>query len=184
MTNRNEAQLILNELKQVISLLDTAEMDQAVSLIQQSKRVFVAGAGRSGLMGRSFAMRLAHLGITAYVVGETTTPSIDKDDLLVLCSGSGETRSLAAMGEKAKLLGASLLVLTTNPKSTCGQLADGVIHIQAKAKEEQGNTESLQPMGSLFEQSLLISLDGLILTLMNQLGMSAEQMFHRHANLE
>lgn len=177
-------QLILNELKQVISLLNVTEMERAASLIVQSKRVFIAGAGRSGLMGRAFAMRLAHLGITAYVVGETTTPSIDKHDLLVICSGSGETRSLAAMGEKAKLLGASLLVLTTNPNSTCGVLADGVIHIQAKAKEEQGNNESLQPMGSLFEQSLLISLDGLILTLMNQMDISAEQMLKRHANLE
>ena len=43
---------------------------------------------------------------------------------------------------------------------------------------------SVQPMGSLFEQSLLICLDYVILILMDKTQITAEEMFARHANLE
>ncbi len=41
--------------------------------ILDADRIYVMGAGRSGLVAKSFAMRLMHTGFTAYVVGETIT---------------------------------------------------------------------------------------------------------------
>ncbi|MCM3782748.1 6-phospho-3-hexuloisomerase [Neobacillus mesonae] len=178
------SKLIMSELERVISALDEKDIAHAASLIEHSNQVFVAGAGRSGLMGKGFAMRLSHLGVRTYVVGETTTPGIGSNDLLILCTGSGETKSLISMAEKAKSLGAKVLVLTIKTESSAAKLADGIIHIQAQAKEEQGMQQSLQPMGSLFEQALLITLDSLVLTLMRKLNVSPESMFSRHANLE
>ncbi|MGZ4892148.1 MAG: SIS domain-containing protein, partial [Halobacteriota archaeon] len=58
---------------------------------QNHKRLFVMGAGRSGLVVKGFAMRLMHLGFNVYVVGETVTPAVETDDLLIVISGSGET---------------------------------------------------------------------------------------------
>ncbi|MOA65140.1 3-hexulose-6-phosphate isomerase [compost metagenome] len=47
-----------------------------------------------------------------------------------------------------------------------------------------GTGQSIQPMGSLFEQMLLIFFDALILRLMEMKGQSSGKMFGRHANLE
>lgn len=86
------AQQIIEELQHSISQLDHQEAERMAELLLQSNKVFVAGAGRSGLMGRAFAMRLMHVGKEVYVVGETVTPGIEPGDVLVLGSGSGETR--------------------------------------------------------------------------------------------
>ncbi|WP_211745743.1 6-phospho-3-hexuloisomerase [Paenibacillus sp. Marseille-Q4541] len=175
---------ILRELEQAANLLSEKELTEAMLLLAEASQVFVAGAGRSGLMGRSFAMRLAHLGVPTFVVGETTTPPIRKGDVLVLCTGSGETKSLLSMAQKAKSLGASVVVLTIHKQSSIGQLADVAIQIHAAAKEDEGERKSIQPMGSLFEQSLIITLDGIILSLMKKMNQDTGAMFQRHANLE
>ena len=60
------------------------------------------GAGRSGLVAKAFAMRLMHLGFTAYVVGETITPAMRPKDLLVIFSGSGRTKTIADIAETAR----------------------------------------------------------------------------------
>jgi len=44
--------------------------------------------------------------------------------------------------------------------------------------------ESMQPMGSLFEQSLSILLDAVVIMLMQRHKLNANDMFRRHANLE
>lgn len=106
---------VLNELQWVPQLISNAESEQLIHSIDAANKVFVAGAGRSGFMIRSLAMRLMHMEIQAYVVGETVTPGLGEGDLLIIGSGSGETKSLISMAEKAKKLGASLALLTTSP---------------------------------------------------------------------
>ena len=148
--------------------------------------ILVAGAGRSGFAVKAFAMRLMHMGFVAYVVGETVTPNLEADDLFVVGSGSGETGSLVNMAGQAKKIGAAVAVITIRPESSVGSIADVVIRIPAptpKAEVDAGLT-SIQPMGSLFEQSLLLFLDAVILRLMEKQGNSSDTMFARHANLE
>ncbi|WP_020425934.1 SIS domain-containing protein, partial [Paenibacillus riograndensis] len=103
------AQEIVNELQRSVAQLGAAEAEQMAELLLRSGRVFVAGAGRSGLMGRAFAMRLMHAGKDAYVVGETVTPGIGPGDVLVLGTGSGETASLLSMAVKARAVGAAVV---------------------------------------------------------------------------
>merc|ERR1712093_748806 len=55
-------------------------------------------------MAKSFAMRMMHMGFDAYVIGETVTPTFEKDDILIIGSGSGETKSLVMIAEKAKTI--------------------------------------------------------------------------------
>lgn len=88
------AQQIIEELQRSVTQLDHQEAERMAELLLQSNKVFVAGAGRSGLMGRAFAMRLMHVGKEVYVVGETVTPGIEPGDVLVLGSGSGETKEI------------------------------------------------------------------------------------------
>jgi 6-phospho-3-hexuloisomerase len=181
----NYAQEIVNELQRSVSMLGGDEAKQLTELLLRSDRVFLAGAGRSGLMGRAFAMRLMHAGKAAYVVGETVTPGIEQGDVLVVGSGSGETRGLILMAEKAKALGAAVVAVTIAPESALGRLADYAVKLPGSPKDQaEGSFTTIQPMASLFEQTLLIFYDAVILQLMEQTGQTTGQMFGKHANLE
>ncbi|MBO0600736.1 6-phospho-3-hexuloisomerase [Sporosarcina sp. E16_3] len=175
---------ILAELKRTINLIDSEEAEKLVEGISRAKKVFVAGGGRSGFMAKAFVMRMMHVGLDSYIVGETVTPNLEPDDIFIVGSGSGETQSLAAMTQKAKSIGATVVAVTINPESTIGKLADIKIEIPAQAKGEGNSGKSIQPMGSLFEQSLLLFYDAVILKFMDKKGLNSEVMYGRHANLE
>jgi len=186
MSLENYAKVVPNELNQALSQIDPATADQLIDLIENADEIFVCGAGRSGLMGKAFAMRLMHMGKRAYVVGETVTPNIRNSDVLIVCSGSGETKSLVSMAEKARSLNAKIGLVTINPESTIGKLADVCVRINAPSPKavKEGDLKSVQPMGNLFEQALLLFLDIMIMLMMDKKGLTGSEMFKRHANLE
>lgn len=177
---------VTEELSRTLGSVSFDQQEKLADEILRANRIFVAGAGRSGMMARCFAMRLMHMGLKAYMVGEVVTPSIAAGDLLVIASGSGETESLVSMARKAKRLGAAVATVTIYPEATIGKVADAVVEIHAPTSKSTIETgiRSVQPMGSLFEQSLLICLDYVILILMDKKQITGEEMFARHANLE
>jgi 6-phospho-3-hexuloisomerase len=157
-----------------------------VERIRQSGRVFVAGAGRSGLIIRTFAMRLMHMGFASYVVGETITPAIEKGDLLVIGSGSGETESLLVTAKKAKKIGAHVVLITICPRSSIAAFADDIITVPATTAKVSQKTavNSIQPKGSLFEQVLLVFCEAVVVVLLQKKRMDYSKLMRRHANLE
>lgn len=176
---------IVQELGQTAGFISESDAEKLVSQILNSKKVFVAGAGRSGFMGKSFVMRMMHMGIDAYAVGETVTANLEKGDLLIIGSGSGETKTLVAIAEKAKSLGGTIAAITISPESTIGELADIVVKLPGVTKDQsQGDYKTIQPMGSLFEQTMLLFYDALILSFMNKKGLDSDKMYGKHANLE
>lgn len=186
MNNLNYADIVLEELTHTLKSINTENAEQFVKLIMNADEVFCAGAGRSGFQVKGFAMRLMHMGISSYVVGETCTPNIKENGLLVICSGSGETKSLVNHAQKAKEIGAKLALITINPASTIANMADVVIEISAPSPKsaKEGEIKSIQPMGSLFEQSEGIFMDISIMMLMERKGLDSDTMFGRHANME
>lgn len=186
MNNQIYAKTVLNELEQTLTTIDIDSANKFVDLVCEADEVFCAGAGRSGFQVKGFAMRLMHMGVKSYVVGETSTPNIGKEGLLVVCSGSGETKSLVNHAEKAKEMGAKVALITINPDSSIGRIADVVIEISAPSPKSAkvGDIKSIQPMGSLFEQSEGIFMDISILMLMDRKGLDSDTMFGRHANME
>ncbi|SNV99201.1 SIS domain-containing protein [Staphylococcus muscae] len=181
MFNRNY-QLILDELSQTLKQVDTEATDRFVKQILQADKVFVSGKGRSGFVANSFAMRLNQLGQQAYVVGETTTPSIKEGDCLIIVSGSGSTTHLQLLADKAVAVGAHVLLLSTVMDSPIGQLADTTVVLPASTKHRAEGSQ--QPLGSLFEQSAQVLLDSLVLDMQERLDISEETMQENHANLE
>ncbi|MBD3921418.1 6-phospho-3-hexuloisomerase [Paenibacillus sp. PR3] len=175
---------ILLELQRTLQSVDEQQVDKLADHITEAGAIFVAGAGRSGLMMRAFAMRLMHLGLRSYVVGETVTPGIAAGDLLLIGSGSGETKGLVSMALKAQSMQANVAAITVVPESSIGKLASTLVHVPAATKEAGTTAASIQPMGSLFEQSMLLILDAVILRLMERTGQHANAMFGNHANLE
>jgi len=178
---------ITREVEACLAAVSAGQLQQAVAAIDEAERVYVAGAGRSGFAMRAFAMRLMHLGRPTHFVGDATTPAINQHDLLVIGSGSGSTGTLQVMAKKAKRLGANILLVTIDTTSPIAALANVVIRIPApsvKAKNAAGVVQSIQPMGSLFEQCLFLLGDTMICGLMDKHHIGADEMFERHANLE
>lgn len=162
--------------------------------LDSAKRVFLCGAGRSGYVAKSFAMRLMHLGYAVYVVGETTTPSIGKRDLLIAVSGSGETRSISGIVDAASRMGARVASITSEPGSTIGRMSDSVVVIKGRvpgrrekdylARQLKGGHEPLAPLGTLFELSAMVFFDSLVEELMVRKGRGEEYLKKRHTQLE
>ena len=179
---------ILTELRDTLAVLDDGQVDRLARRVVEAKRIFLAGAGRSLLMVKCCAMRLMQLGLTAYVVGETTTPSIGAEDLLLIVSGSGETAGMVCMGKKAKAVGAQLGLVTIAPESAVGRLADTIVRIDAcstKVDNPQARS-SIQLGGSLFELSALLTLEALVMLVVEKRGISSPNalLMQNHANLE
>lgn len=179
------AEPLLNEISTVMRSVDDGQAEVLADAIIKAPKIFIAGSGRSGLSSKAFAMRLVHMGLPAFVVGEIVTPFFSAGDLLIICSGSGETRGNVIMAEKAKKTGGILALVTIASGSTIGKMADAELYIKAPTPKlnEQG-VVSIQPMASLFEQCTLLVLDLIILKLMKKKNMGAEEMYGRHVNLE
>ena len=166
-----------------------------IEIITTADNIFVTGAGRSGLAAKAFAMRLMHLGLSSYVVGETISPAINAGDCILAISGSGETNTIVTAARISKKRGAKVLALTSYPESSLGQLADGIIHVKGRTKVEvddenylkrqiKGNYTSLTPLGTAFELTSLVFLDGLVSELMEAMGKTEEDLKNRHTVLE
>lgn len=159
----------------------------AVLLAAKEKggRIFVAGAGRSGLMGRAFAMRLMHMGFQAYVVGETVTPAVESGDVLIAISGSGNTKSTVEIGRKCKNIGATVIAVTSKDGSDLKALPASNVVLPAKSKDDDsGSSASKTPMGTSFEILALVFLDAVIMQLIALTDISEDEMKARHANTE
>jgi len=177
-------QVIIQENQQLAAQLDFTAAGALLLLIQQTERVFVVGAGRTGLALKAAAMRLMHLGLTVFVVGETTTPAIQAGDLLLAGSGSGTTSTIVKAAEKARAAGAQVAAISTTTDSPLAALATLVVVLPAAQKQDHGGTISQQYAGSLFEQSVLLLTDAIFQTLWALDGTPAEELWKRHANLE
>ncbi|MGR0160798.1 6-phospho-3-hexuloisomerase [Paenarthrobacter nitroguajacolicus] len=176
--------LILGEMANTASGIDYGQVSRLAQQISDAERVFLAGAGRSGLVLRMAAMRLMHLGKTVHVAGDTTTPAINTGDVLVVASGSGTTSGVVKAAQTALSAGARVAAVTANPTSPLAALADAVVVIPAAQKTDHGSEVSQQYSGSLFEQSLFLVTESVFHSLWGATDEPAEQLWLRHANLE
>jgi 6-phospho-3-hexuloisomerase len=178
-------QLLLDEIKEVLDKSNFSEKDNFIRKILGSQHILVCGAGRVGLMMKSFAMRLNHLGLNCSFLGEVSVPSTGQGDLLIIGSGSGSTRSILALAEIAKSKGLELICITSAINSPISNLSKSKLVLNCPNKSSDPITiQSAQPMTTLFEQSLLILLDSLVLELMVQLNENNTSMLRRHNVVE
>lgn len=189
---------IVSGIKRSIEELDIKEVEQFIKLLLRAKdkKIFVVGMGRSGFVGRAFALRLMHLGFNVYFLGETITPAAEEEDLLIAISGTGATKMVLTASNAAKEIGTTVVAVTSFPESPLGQTADQVVNVKGRTKmgwprEEDylarqlvGEREPLTPLGSIFENNCMVFLDGLIVELMHRLGRTGEDLKRRHASIE
>jgi 6-phospho-3-hexuloisomerase len=182
---RQDIKSILSEIEAVLSKVEEGEVDLLVERILGANKIVAVGAGRVGMAIRGFAMRLGHLGLKAHMLGDATVPSIGAGDVLLVSSGSGETQTIYDLVEIGKRNGAMVVLVTGNPESRMGKVADVIVKIVAPSKTKQiDGFTSIQPMTTLNEQCLGIFFDAVVLKLMATLGETHETMWARHSNLE
>ncbi|UQS86929.1 SIS domain-containing protein [Nicoliella spurrieriana] len=172
--------------KTIVGELGTTDVSvspTALSMIHDANHIFVAGMGRSGLAIQAFAMRIGQLGKPVTVVGEATAPAFTADDLLIVASGSASTQSIVALVQKAKQLGGKSWLLTATNDSDLERLVTDTTILPGKGKFTT-KTNTVQPMGSLFEQSVWLFGDAVTLDYMRQYQITESKMQANHANLE
>lgn len=176
--------LVLDEISAVFQRIDPEEVAALVTELRLACRIFVTGAGRSGLVLKMAAMRLMHLGLTVHVVGETTSPAIRAGDLLLAASGSGTTAGVVKAAETAVAQGARVAAYTTSKGSPLANAAAAVVLIPAAQKTDHGSAVTRQYSGSLFEQVLFAATEAVFQSLWDEDAAAPEDLWQRHANLE
>lgn len=188
--------LMARKIVGIAESLSDEEVEEFVEEVLRARRVYVMGAGRSGLVAKAFAMRLMHLGFSSFVVGETITPAMSRDDLMVVFSGSGKTKTVADIAETAKEIGARLALISSNRDSRIGRIADIIVIIEHQRDEVKddgaefevrqmmGEHKSFAPLGTLFETAAMIFADAVVSRLMEITKTDEKELKDRHANIE
>jgi len=189
-------QLMASKIRAIATLISDKDVDVFIAEILHARRIYVMGAGRSGLVAKGFAMRLMHLGLQSYVVGETITPALQKGDLIVIFSGSGKTKTVADIAETGKEIGAHISLITSNADSRIGKIADCKVIIEHQRddvdddaaefeiRQVLGDHKSFAPLGTLFETTSMIFGDAVISRLMEITKTDESALKNRHANIE
>ncbi len=189
-------QLMASKIRSISNSISDEEIGKFLHEILAAKRVYVIGAGRSGLVAKAFAMRLMHLGLQAYVVGETITPAVSKGDLMVVFSGSGRTKTIAEIVETAHAIGAHVCLITSNAESRIGKLSECVVVIEHQRdavrddavefeiRQMLGEHRSFAPLGTLFETASMVFADAVISRLMEITQTDESALKNRHTNIE
>jgi 6-phospho-3-hexuloisomerase len=192
------AEEILSGARRAIDELDETQVESMIKLLldAKDKKIFVVGMGRSGFVGRAFALRLMNLSFDVYFLGETITPAAGKDDLVIAISGTGMTKLVVSAASAAKDIGARVVAITSYKDSQLGQIADQLVLVKGRTKmgwprEEDylarqilGEREPLSPLGSVFENNCMVFLDGLIVELMYRMKKDENDLRSRHATIE
>jgi 6-phospho-3-hexuloisomerase len=163
---------------EAIDRIDPATIDRAVAILAKAPATFVYGAGRSGIIGRAFAMRLVQTGLTAYVIGESVTPIVRRGDAVFIVSGAGESQSSVQTANIVRREGADLVVLTARSTSKLAHAATLLLPIEFADDPER---HTLAPLGTLFESASLRLTDALVAELMRVRRETEESMRRRHA---
>jgi len=156
--------MILKQLKKgidkIIAKINPKDLDKLAKLIETSKRVYLAGEGRSGLVAKIFALRLVSIGKKTSVVGDIVTPPMLPKDLLIIVSGSGETSSLLDLAKISKILSVKVVLVTATKKSALQKFSHKTFYIPSGLPKRQNTIYQLReligaperdPLDSLFE---------------------------------
>ncbi len=174
---RVAGQDLLTRIAAVMDKADWKGLLELADLLPRARRTFVTGAGRSGLVARSFGMRLMHAGLPAFVPGETITPAAGNGDLLVAISCTGATGITDYIAQRARQLGAKVVALTAEPQSALACKADKVVVIPA-------SEDDIVLRAAVFEHAASLCLDAVFNVLSDRLRLDMDEFRQRHANLE
>ncbi len=175
--------VLQTEAAAVLALVDRVDdrFSRAVELIRHCKgRVIVTGMGKSGIVCRKIAATLASTGTPAFFLHPAEAVHgdlgvIQSDDVVIAMSYSGETEELTRVLETLKRIGAPLIALTGDVRSTLAQAAD--VSLDCSVSEE-ACPMNLVPTAST--TAALAMGDALAMTVLVEKGFKPEDFANLH----
>ena len=165
----------------LVDRVDDAKFARAVALIRGCKgRVIVTGMGKSGIICRKIAATLASTGTPAFFLHPAEAVHgdlgvIQADDVVIAMSYSGETEELRRVLETLKRMGAPLIALTGDIRSTLAQAADVALDCSVS---EEACPMNLVPTAST--TAALAMGDALAMTVLVEKGFKPEDFANLH----
>lgn len=169
---------IADKVSEALREEDEERVQEALARLAAAPKIFVYGVGRSGLVGKAFAMRMVQLGLRVFFIGETITPIVEPKDVVFIVSQTGETMSAIQTANIARRVGAYVISITAQPRSKLAHASSLLLPLETRRDRD---TPRYAPLGTLFENVAFLFLDGLISLLMEKLGQGEEEMRNRHA---
>ena len=164
--------------KAAVGSIPKKDIDKLIDLIMTKENIFIYGSGRSGLIGQLFAVRLVQMGFEVYFVGDMTTPIIGKNDLTILISNTGHTMSVVQTAEIARRIGSYVVSITSSSSSKLAHVSNSNVVLTI---EKDRAAPAIAPLGTIFEDSVLLFLDSIVPELMSKMKVTETDMRKNHA---
>ncbi len=156
------------------------EFDRAVRAIDTGKgRVVFSGIGKSGLVAKKIASTFSSIGVPSIYLHPADSLHgdigiVQKDDIIVVISNSGETDEVIKVLPWIKRMGLVMIVMTGNASSTIARYGDIVLDI----KVEEACPYNLVPTSST--TTTLALGDALAVALMKERNFTREDLALLH----
>jgi arabinose-5-phosphate isomerase len=175
--------VLKTEAAAILGLVDRidARFEKAVELLLECRgRVIVTGMGKSGIISRKIAATLTSTGTSAWFLHPAEAihgdlGAIREEDVVLALSHSGETDELIRLLESIRRIGARLIAMTGDPRSTLARAADVTLDCSIA---EEACPMNLVPTAST--TAALALGDALAMTLLQLKGFGEEQFASLH----
>ncbi|GIP25737.1 putative HTH-type transcriptional regulator [Paenibacillus sp. J23TS9] len=129
-TSRNN----IKSIEDTLSVIDKNEVDRAVQVLRQSNRIVFFGIGASGLVGIDAEQKFSRINKMCHTYTDghsqlTAATLLDKGDVAVFISNSGNTIEILESLEITKKSGATIIAITKYNKSELADKANIVLNI-------------------------------------------------------
>ena len=174
----NISSYILNNIKKTLDNIPDQAVNDLIDFILSARSTFIYGVGRSGLTGKMFAVRLVQLGLDVHFVGDMTTPIVGEGDISIIISHTGETMSIVQTANICRRMGCKVIGITSDANSKLSLASNTLISLSVPSN---GEKKVYAPLGTLFEDSVILFFDSIIPLIMERLKESECNMRQRHA---
>lgn len=153
----------------------------AVDLICKCRgRIIITGMGKTGIMGRKIAATFSSTGTPSIWMHSAEAVhgdlgQVTRNDIVIVLSNSGETDETKKLLPIVKKIGAKIIALTGNPKSTLAKYSDIVLNVSV---DKEGCPLGLAPMAST--TAILVMGDALAACLIDRKGFRKEDFAFYH----
>ena len=155
-------------------------VEKCAAAIGRGGKLILTGIGKSGYIGKKIAATLSSVGSPAIFMHPVEARHgdlgmIQKNDLMIALSYSGETDELLVVLPPAKQLGVELVGITASRNSSLGKVSDLVVEMPVPREACPFN---LAPTTTT--TALLVLGDALAMVLMEKQGFTKEDYGRRH----
>ena len=143
-------------------------------------RVIVTGMGKTGIIGRKIASTLSSTGTPSIWMHSTEAVhgdlgQVTRSDILIMLSNSGESEETKKLLPLVKKIGAKIIAITGNARSSLAKHSDIVLNVSVK---KEGCPLGLAPMAST--TATLVLGDALAACLIDRKGFKKEDFAFYH----